>query len=153
LDAIIPAESSASQLAKLEELREVVLGQHDLRGTYHQYAKLTGLEESLKQYKGRSEATLFELTLIRREAERKMGQMLLEIPRHPGARTDVTRSGEPMRLYGTILEELGIKPDRAHSWQMAAKYPEAEFRTLVESRRRPTELANRWSFLGFPKSN
>ena len=110
----------------------MVLGQSDLPGTYHEYAKVAGLEESLKQYKGKSDTVLFEVTLIRREVERKMGQMLLEIPRKPGARTDLTSSGDPMRLYGDILEDLGLKPDRAHSWQLAARYPDERFRELVE---------------------
>ena len=135
--AITLVESPETQLAQAAAFREVVLGQSDLEGTYNQYAILAGLEESLKQYKGTSDAVLFEVTLIRREAERKMGQMLLEIPRNPGARTDLTSSGQPMRLYGDILEDLNINPDRAHSWQLAARCPEDVFRELVESYRKP----------------
>jgi hypothetical protein len=142
-DAIVPIDSPEAQLAKVGAIREVVLGQSDLPGTYREYAKLTGLEESLKQYKGQSDAALFEITLIRREAERKMGQMLLEIPRHPGARTDLTTSSaHPMRLYGQILQDLGIKQDRAHDWQLAAQCPEEEFRKLVEYGRAGIPLVN-----------
>jgi hypothetical protein len=135
-DAVMLAEVPGAQLAKLAALRETVLGQSDLEGTYHAYAGLTGLEEALRQYQGQSDAALFEVVLVRREAERKMGQMLLDIPRHPGARTDLTSSGDPMRLYGDTLKDLGIKPDRANTWQLAARCPEEIFQELVASNRR-----------------
>jgi hypothetical protein len=66
-DAIIPADSPEAQLLKVATM-----------------------EEYLRQCKDTSDTTLFEVTLIRREAERRMGQLLLEIPRHPGIRTDLT---------------------------------------------------------------
>jgi hypothetical protein len=93
-NAIVPMDSPEAQLAKAGAIREVVLGQSDLLGTYREYAKLTGLEEALEQYKDSSASAAFEITPIRREAERRMGQMLLEIPRHPGARTDLTSSDD-----------------------------------------------------------
>jgi hypothetical protein len=124
----------------VEGIREVVLGQSDLEGTYHAYAKLTGLEEALKHYKGQSESSLFELNLIRREAERKMGQLLLEIPRQPGARTDLTSSRGGMRSYQDVLEDPHISSSQAHRWQEAARCPEEEFKALVEDRRNSTQL-------------
>jgi hypothetical protein len=135
VDGIVLGGSPEAQLAKAEAIREVVLGQSDLKGTYREYAKLTGLQQALRQYKGKSDAVLFEVTLIRREAERKMGQLLMEIPRHPGARSDLTSSVRQIRLYGDILKDLHIKSDSAHKWQQVAQYPEDEFRALVESRK------------------
>jgi hypothetical protein len=132
IEPIVPAASPEAQLAKVQALRETVLGQSDLPGTYHEYAKLAGLEEALKQYKGTSEAALFEIALIRRQAERKMGQLLMEIPRHPGARTDLTLSDDQTRLYEHVLKDLGISRDRANRWQTAAMVPEVKFRALVE---------------------
>jgi hypothetical protein len=46
-EAIALVESLETQLAKAAAFREVVLGQSDLPGTYHEYAKVAGLEESL----------------------------------------------------------------------------------------------------------
>ena len=131
-DALALVESPEAQLAKVAAIREVVLGQNDLEGTYYQYAKLTGLEETLEQYKSTSVAALFEVSLIGREAERKMGRMLMEIPRHPGTRTDITSSDGQTRLYGDVLSGLGLTRDRANRWQQAARCPEAEFRDLEE---------------------
>jgi hypothetical protein len=131
-EAITLVESPEAQLAEAAAIREVVLGQSDLPGTYREYAKLTGVEEMLKQYKGKSDAALFEITLIRREAERKMGQMLLDIPRNPGARTDLTSSDGQTRLYEDVLKDLGLTQDRATRWQHAARCPEEQFRERVE---------------------
>jgi hypothetical protein len=87
-NAIEPRLVEEQQLAKVSALRESVLGQKDLSSTYHQYAMLEGLEASLQNYHARSEAPLLELGITRREAERKMGSMLLDLPREPGHRSD-----------------------------------------------------------------
>ena len=134
-EAAYLVESPEVQLARIEEVRDVVLGQSDFPGTYHEYAKLTGLGAALRQYKDTSVTAMWEITLICRQAERKMGQMLREIPRHPGARTDITSSGNQIRLYGQVIEELGIDHNRAYSWQQAAQGPEEDFLALVEQRR------------------
>jgi hypothetical protein len=135
LTSITLLESPEAQLAKAEAIRGRVLGQSDLPSTYHEYSKLAVLEEALKRYKGTSEAALFEVTLIRREAERKMGKMLLEIPRNPGARTDLTSSHGMTRLYEDVLKELELTRERANRWQHAARCPEDAFWGMVEQGR------------------
>jgi|SRR5919106_2090757 hypothetical protein len=139
-DALALVESPEAQLAKVAAIREVVLGQSDLQGTYREYAKLAGLEEALRHYKDTSTASLFEVSVVQREAERKMGQMLRDIPRHPGARRDLTSYTDHTRLYEDVLKELRINRATANIWQWAAQLPEEMFRGQVEYRRNHLEL-------------
>ena len=136
-DALALVESPEAQLAQIAAVREMVLGQADLADTLHEYAKVAGWEEALRQRKGVSDTILFEMTLIKFEAIRKMGGMLLEIPRKPGARTDRrTSSAHPTRLYRQVLQDLGLKRDQASEWQLAAWCPEETFLEIVENNRK-----------------
>ena len=149
-DALALVENPEAQLARITEVRDVVLGQSDFPGTYREYARLTGLGAALKQYQETTGTARWEIALICREAERKMGQMLLDIPRHPGARTDLTSSGNQIRLYSEVIEELGIDHNRAHSWQQAAQCPEDGFLALVEDCRRWGRFVTLEGVIGWP---
>jgi hypothetical protein len=124
--------------AKVATLRDTVLGQVDLFGTYHHYALLEGLEASLNNYRDTSQDALLELGIIRREAERKMGEMLLQLPREQGHRTDLkgpTSSVSQTKFYSQVIADLGIGKDRANKWQWLAKLSAEQFEERLEAAR------------------
>jgi phage N-6-adenine-methyltransferase len=73
---------------------------------------------------------------IVQRANRRLGELLREIPKSPGGRTDRptrVRRGEPFK--GGMLAELGIPKATAHSLEKLAALPEQEFLARIESAR------------------
>jgi N6-adenosine-specific RNA methylase IME4 len=87
--------------------------------------KAKAVEKYLRQRDLGTEASqdAAELTL---RAERRLGELLSELPREQGKRTD--RTSLP---NGTKLQATGIKPVQAHGFQRVAAIPEALFEEHV----------------------
>ena len=62
---------------------------------------------------------------LRAWAERKAGEMLGQLERRPGERTDVRPSNSPLQgsAYAATLEETGTNRMTAHRWQTIAAVP------------------------------
>ena len=60
---------------------------------------------------------------IRLRAERRAGELLKEIPRNPGERTDLTSLHDETRLitYEDTLKQNDLTPITAHRWQVEAR--------------------------------
>jgi len=89
---------------------------------------------------------------IRLRAERRAGQLLLEMEKNPGTRgegrprkdgTKVTRSSRAT-AYPPKLEDIGVSKDQSSKWQrLALLVDEATFeRALVQAREKTGELTN-----------
>jgi len=89
---------------------------------------------------------------IRLRAERRAGQLLLEMEKNPGRRgegrprkdgTKVTRSSR-LTAYPPKLEDIGISKDQSSKWQrLALLVDEATFeKALVQAREKTGELTN-----------
>ena len=89
---------------------------------------------------------------IRLRAERRAGQLLLEMEKNPGTRgegrprkdgTKVTRSSKTT-AYPPKLEDIGITKDQSSKWQrLALLVDESTFeRALVQAREKNGELTN-----------
>ena len=69
---------------------------------------------------------------IKIRAERRAGELLQEIPREPGKRTDQpTATPAAGSEYRKALEQAGIKERTARSYQTIAKIPEPVFEAHV----------------------
>ncbi len=89
---------------------------------------------------------------IRIRAERRAGQLLLEIEKNPGTRgegrprKDGTKSRRSSKTtaYPAKLEDIGITKDQSSKWQrLALLVDEATFeRALVQAREKDGELTN-----------
>jgi hypothetical protein len=64
---------------------------------------------------------------IRLRAERRCGQMLTEVQRVPGRRTDLTPSPDGKRSFAEECEHNCISPKQAENWQKLAAVPEETF--------------------------
>jgi hypothetical protein len=63
---------------------------------------------------------------IKITAERRLGQLLAETPKHPAGRPPENRSHDTTDLPPT-LRELGVTKDESSRWQRIAKLPEPVF--------------------------
>src|SRR4249920_2653493 len=54
---------------------------------------------------------------VRLRAERRVGQMLAQMERHPGRRSDITSSPDGERSFAEELEHNRISPKQAENWQ------------------------------------
>ena len=66
---------------------------------------------------------------IRIRAERRAGQLLAEIGRTPGARTDRTSGQAEPRLttYAEVKREAHVSDHQAKRWQQLAEIPHKDF--------------------------
>lgn len=64
-------------------------------------------------------------------AERKAGELLTMMPKHPAGRRTINRSHDVTDLPPT-LEEIGIGKMESSRWQAIASVPEDEFVNLIE---------------------
>jgi N6-adenosine-specific RNA methylase IME4 len=112
--------------------------------------------EALRQYI-RQQKGSFEMqnqaAEIKLRAERRAGEMLREIPRAPGERTDSTSYQDGTRLtsYAQALSDLDLPPMTAVRWQLEAQIPEPEFEKFIaETKAAADELTSR-AALGLAK--
>ena len=59
---------------------------------------------------------------IKLRAERRGGEILKNMPKEPGKRTDLTSSHD-----ATKLQEAGINKSQSSRWQQIAELPEEDF--------------------------
>jgi hypothetical protein len=110
-------------LERLTDVREVK-GIRDKAETLRVYAKQAGY--------GRD--TQNAVAEIKLRAERKAGEIISKMPKHPGA---ATRSRDVKALPPT-LKELGIKRMQSSRWQTEAGVPDSKFEEyLAEIKARP----------------
>lgn len=77
---------------------------------------------------------------IRLRAERRAGELLKELKRNPGARTDLT-SLQPATRFEQQIAEIGIEKTAAHRWQREADIPPEIFEEkIAEMKRAGQEL-------------
>ena len=72
-----------------------------------------------------------DIAEIKLRAERRAGELLAEMPRAQGQRTDVTSFDGQRKSFEQTIDEEGISPDHAHRWQAEAQVPEAIFEQYV----------------------
>jgi hypothetical protein len=115
-----------SEARSLEDLRQI----RDIAEAARAYAEAHDLGKEAEQYAGE----------IRARAERRIGEMLKESPKHPGRppRRGDSRSA-PRSHRGAdeppTLADLGIKEYQSQTWQTVAAMPEAEFEErLIEAK-------------------
>ena len=72
---------------------------------------------------------------LKLRAERKLGQLVEQIPKEPGKRTDLTWSHDVTRL-----SEMGITKAQSSRWQMEASVPEKQFEQYVAETKQDKEL-------------
>ncbi len=83
---------------------------------------------------------------IRIRAERRCGELLAEIKRAQGKRSDLATSPQPkVKSLKDQREGFGISRTQAERWQKLAAVPEAEFEATFGRPEKPstTEIINR----------
>ncbi len=69
-------------------------------------------------------------------AEQRIGQLLLEIPKQSGARTDLTTSStraEEVKTKKEVVSEIGYSKDEASDYQQMAKHPEVVQKVIADA--------------------
>jgi hypothetical protein len=76
---------------------------------------------------------------IRARAARRGGELLMQVPKAQGQRTDKLRGGTPPKLSRkAVAEKAGLSEDQAKQMLRVANVPEDEFERQVESDNPPT---------------
>ena len=66
------------------------------------------------------------------KAERRAGELLADLERNPGARTDLTSSHDETRSdYQWAIDDLHIPRPTAHRWELVARVPEGVFNDYI----------------------
>jgi len=122
-------------LQRLDDIRGKIARISDIPEAKLLRDKVSGIQRVLSTQRAglRAQNEAAQLKIL---IERKLGKMLTERPKHPGAkgtgsnqyRKVPSRSGEVPKN----LEELGIHRAEAHRWMMIASIPEAYFEEELE---------------------
>lgn len=84
---------------------------------------------------------------IKLRAERRAGELLEEMPKHPAGRPPENRFHDETDSPPAYAD-LGIQKTQAYRWQQVAKIPEPEFERHVEETKARTSRAESFQRLG-----
>lgn len=122
MDALARLSAATAALAQAKTLDEVkqIIDIAEAARTYARAAKL-GLEAANHAAE------------VKLRAERKAGELLQQLERAPGARTDIQPSNSVLQgsEYSAVLEESDINRMTAHRWQTVATVPDEVFEEHV----------------------
>lgn len=107
------ARRALAEAKTLDEIKEI----RDQAEAVRQYVKAAGYGLEMQN----------DAAEVKLRAERRAGELLAEINKHPGA---ATRLHDATSLPPT-LDDLGIEKTQSHRWQQIARVPEPEFERHV----------------------
>ena len=117
MDALAKLSAATYALAEAKTLDDVkrIIDIAEAARTYARAAKL-GLEAANHAAE------------VKLRAERKAGELLQQLERAPGARTDIQPDSSPERgsEYRAVLTDSDIAPTTAHRWQTVAQVPDVD---------------------------
>jgi len=123
--------SGVMQLALYDSMCRAIVACHDVDEVASIQDKAYAMQVYAQQVKNiEAERKACE---IRMRAERRFGELLAELARAPGQRTDLTSSNGETRLeappspYSDALHRTGISRQTAHRYQQLAQVPEPVF--------------------------
>ena len=123
--------ATGNPLVKYEAARAALQAAHDVDEVKDIRDKAQAMAAYAKQA---NDTALVEwATEIKVRAERKAGEMLAEMERHPGKRTDRTSDHDGPRSLKEVLEANNIAPTTAKRWQKLAAVPDEQFEQAVEA--------------------
>lgn len=124
------ARSELALATKLDEVKDI----RDKAEALRNYAKQAG--ESLEMQNQCAE--------IKIRAERRGGEILNDLPKNQGERTDLTSSiVDDVKSYGQVLKEEKISRGTAARWGSLADIPKADFEAhIVETKKAKKELTS-----------
>lgn len=79
---------------------------------------------------------------IKIRAERRAGELLAEVERSQGVRTDLTSSHDGTKSYAQTLKDNDLAHTVAHRWQLEAKLPEPDFVAWVTETQAKAEVTS-----------
>lgn len=120
------------QSALVAQAREWLTEARDLTDVDSLRAKAATMETYARTVKASAQA-ITAATEIRLRAERRMGELLREEPKHPGGRPAKTPSHlTEVSTTPPTLAERGVSEYEAKSYQRLAAVPEPEFEEAIE---------------------
>ena len=123
--------------ANIEDLSKFALiGRDKLQAVRAEIAaiKKVGLASEVLEQKRAEAQEIAELVTL---SEMRMGEMLKEIPKAPGVRTDlqpIRTDADRFKPKAQVLKELNIKQDTAERFQQMAEHPELVKQAIAEAR-------------------
>lgn len=121
--------------ATIEDLSKFALiGRDKLQAVRAEIAaiKKVGLASEVLEQKRAEAQEIAELVTL---SEMRMGEMLKEIPKAQGRRTDIElRSTDAPKSKAESIESLGISRDNAKRYQQMAEHPEVVQQAIAEAR-------------------
>lgn len=116
-------------LRRYEAARAALQAAHDVDEVKEIRDKAQAMAAYAKQA---NDTKLVELaTEIKVRAERKAGEMLAELERHQGKRTDKTSGHDGPKSLKEVLDENDIAPTTAKRWQKLAAVTDEQFEQAV----------------------
>jgi N6-adenosine-specific RNA methylase IME4 len=114
------ASYALGQARSIAEIKHV----HDIAEAAKRYAKAADLC---------NEAYVMA-SVVAADARRKAGEMLMQLERKPGARTDVTLPARGQGSeYSEVLKEVSLPRQTAQKWQQEARVPDAVYQEIKQT--------------------
>lgn len=129
---LIPFRSESNILTHFDRAREEL----DVAATVDEVKKIRDKAEALRQYAKQSRLSLDmqnRCAEIRIRAERRGGDMLREMEKHPPGPIPMGDRSHDATDLPPRLEDLGILKSQSSRWQLIASIPEEQFEDRVES--------------------
>jgi N6-adenosine-specific RNA methylase IME4 len=83
-------------------------------------------------------------SVVAADARRKAGEMLMQLERKPGARTDTSSARGRGSEYAEVLKDVSLPIQTAHKWQQEARVPEPVYQEIKnEALEKGVELSQR----------
>lgn len=125
--------ASARALALVEQARGMLAEARDLTDVKTVIGKAEALRHYLKQ-QGEAVESQNLAAEIKIRAERRAGELLREMPKHPAGRPTENRLHDATDFPPT-LESIGIEKTQSHRWQAVASIPDDVFERHVSTTR------------------
>lgn len=121
---------SEAAITRYDAMRQAIVEARDIDDLKDIRDKAEALRQYAKQA-GESLENQNMIAEIKIRAQRRMGEISLELPTAQGTRTDLTSSQGAKKLKGDILREAGISKDEASRSEAIAAIPESLFESHI----------------------
>jgi len=120
------------RLINFDRAREALTLAHSIDEVKEIRDQAEAIRAYIKQQKGSFEMQN-QAAEIKLRAERRAGEILREIPRQPGERTDLTSGHDVARLttYQQVLSDNELEDKTVQRWQLEAEIPEEKFEQFI----------------------